>query len=242
MPMKLWRRWGLMNQLKETNITITARQESVDHANIAASSWFIAVFFLITTPCCKTFRFNECQSPQTIRNTPQALKLSISLSKLADKPTDRNNACSKIQRSHTKWKAGLFFQMNSDKAPALYLACPVWNDWSKQAPDEENRMFRKPQEPDVFLNTWWKKPGVKRCWIMDFIRCCQRSHINDARTTTCWPFNFQLQLQAFSNHLFLLICDEKTKTDILRVQQNFRHRGVLFPMAASRKWRKHASR
>lgn len=84
-----------MNQLKETNTTIIARQESVDHVNVAASSWFIAIYFLITTPCCKTFRFNECQSPQTIRNTLQALELSISPSKQADKPIDKNNARSK---------------------------------------------------------------------------------------------------------------------------------------------------
>ncbi len=34
-----------MNQLKETNATIIARQESVDHVNIAASSCFIVIFF-----------------------------------------------------------------------------------------------------------------------------------------------------------------------------------------------------
>lgn len=55
---------------------------------------FFVISFLITNSCCETFRFNECQTPQTIRNTPQALKLSIPPCKQAEKPTDNNNTCS----------------------------------------------------------------------------------------------------------------------------------------------------
>lgn len=118
-----------MNVLNGTNSSIIACQESVDHVSIAGSSWFIGIYFLITTPCCKTFRLNECQTLQTITNTPQALKLSISPSKQAEKPIENNNArskhnflalhCSLIDPYKTK--KGILRQISPDKPTVPYL-------------------------------------------------------------------------------------------------------------------------
>lgn len=50
------RRQGLMYEVKETNTTVIACQDSVDQINIAASSWFIVISFLKTSQCCKNIQ------------------------------------------------------------------------------------------------------------------------------------------------------------------------------------------